>query len=424
MNSAECMHLESTYGAHNYHPLPVVFDRAEGVFVYDPEGKRYYDFLSAYSAVNQGHCHPKIVQALTEQAQKLTLSSRAFYNSRLGEYCKYITEYFDYEMVLPMNSGVEAVETACKVARKWGYEKKGIPHNEAIIICCENNFHGRTISVISMSTDPDCYDGFGPFVPGIVKIPYNDIEALEKVLKEHGEKVAGFLFEPIQGEAGIMVPDEDYCNNVQELCKKYNVLMIADEVQTGIARTGTLLAHQHNGAKADVVILGKALSGGVYPVSAVLSSKEIMLCIKAGEHGSTFGGNPLACAVAMAALEVVKEENLVEKAGHMGEIVRSKLREVQETHPFITAVRGRGLLNAVDIAPMESGCVAWHLCLLLKEHGLLCKPTHDHTIRLACPLTITEEQMDECLKIFVECCDKIITLTPEYFKGWDPLGDH
>ena len=394
MNTKDYIQREDKYGAHNYHPLPVVLDRGEGVYVWDVEGKKYFDFLSAYSAVNQGHCHPKIVDAMTEQAKKLTLTSRAFYNSLLGEFEQYITEYFGYDKVLPMNSGAEGDETALKLCRKWGYEKKGIPENEAKIIVCEGNFHGRTITIISMSTDPDSYKGFGPYTPGFVTIPYNDTEALEKALED--PNVAGFLVEPIQGEAGVYVPDEGFLSKAYELCKEKNVLFIADEVQTGLARTGKLLACDHEEVRPDILILGKALSGGVYPVSVVLADDDIMLCIKPGEHGSTYGGNPVAAKVAMAALEVLKEENLAERAEELGKKFRAELRNIDS--PMIELVRGKGLLNAIVIKP-TNGNTAWDVCVALKENGLLAKPTHEHIIRFAPPLVITEEQLMESVDI-------------------------
>ncbi|RLD94831.1 MAG: ornithine--oxo-acid transaminase [Bacteroidetes bacterium] len=394
MNTKDYIQREDKYGAHNYHPLPVVLDRGEGVYVWDVEGKKYFDFLSAYSAVNQGHCHPKIVGAMTEQAQKLTLTSRAFYNSLLGEFEQYITEYFGYDKVLPMNSGAEGDETALKLCRKWGYEKKGIPENEAKIIVCEGNFHGRTITIISMSTDPDSYKGFGPYTPGFITIPYNDTEALEKALED--PNVAGFLVEPIQGEAGVYVPDEGFLSKAYELCKEKNVLFIADEVQTGLARTGKLLACDHEEVRPDILILGKALSGGVYPVSVVLADDDIMLCIKPGEHGSTYGGNPVAAKVAMAALEVLKEENLAERAEELGKKFRAELRNIDS--PMIELVRGKGLLNAIVIKP-TNGNTAWDVCVALKENGLLAKPTHEHIIRFAPPLVITEEQLMESVDI-------------------------
>lgn len=385
---------EDKYGAHNYHPLPVVLDRGEGVFVWDVEGKRYFDFLSAYSAINQGHCHPEIVNALKSQADKLTLTSRAFYNSTLGEYEEYITKYFGYDKVLPMNTGAEADETALKLCRKWAYTKKGIAENQAKIIVCEGNFHGRTITVVSMSTDPDSYSGFGPLTPGFVKIPYNDIDALAKELED--PNVAGFLVEPIQGEAGVYVPDDGYLKKTYEMCKAKNVLFIADEVQTGIARTGKLLACDYEGFKPDVLILGKALSGGVFPVSAVLADDDVMLCIKPGEHGSTFGGNPIANKVAIAALEVVKKEKLAENAYRLGNIFRNELEKIESNR--VELVRGKGLLNAIIIKPKE-GKTAWDVCVAMMENGLIAKPTHDNIIRFAPPLVITEEQLMESLNI-------------------------
>ncbi|RJP72291.1 MAG: ornithine--oxo-acid transaminase [Ignavibacteriales bacterium] len=394
MTSEHFFELEEKYGAHNYHPLPVVLAKGNGVFLWDVEGKRYYDFLSAYSAVNQGHCHPKIINALKEQAETLTLTSRAFFNNRLGEYEKYITEYFGYDKVLPMNSGAEADETALKLCRKWAYLKKGIKENEAKIIVCEGNFHGRTITVISMSTDPDSYGGFGPFTPGFIKIPYNDLTALQKALEE--PNVAGFLVEPIQGEAGVFVPDEGYISKAYNLCKAKNVLFIADEVQTGIARTGKLLCCDHENVRPDIVILGKALSGGTMPISAVLADDEIMLCIKPGEHGSTFGGNPLAAKVAIASLEVVKEEKLAENAERLGELFRSELMKIDSD--MIELVRGKGLLNAIVIKP-KNGKEAWDVCLKMRDNGLLAKPTHQHIIRFAPPLVITEEQIHEAIDI-------------------------
>lgn len=397
--SEEFIEMEHRYGAHNYHPLPVVLNRGEGPFVWDVEGKRYFDFLSAYSAVNQGHCHPKIISALCEQAQKLTLTSRAFYNDCLAPYEKYVTEYFGYDKVLPMNTGAEADETALKLARRWGYKVKGIPENEAIIVCCEGNFHGRTISIISMSTDPDSYGDFGPFTPGFIKIPYNDAQALEIVLSQYADKVAGFLLEPIQGEAGVFVPDDGYLKTCYDICKKHNVLFIADEVQTGIARTGKLLACDHEGVRPDILILGKALSGGVLPISAVLADDEIMLTIKPGEHGSTFGGFCLAGRVAVAALQVVKDEHLAEKAEKLGQIFRSEMKSVKSD--MIELVRGKGLLNAIVIRP-KNGKEAWDVCLKMKELGVLAKPTHQHIIRFAPPLVITEEQLREAIDLIKE----------------------
>lgn len=394
ITSQQAIALEDKHGAHNYHPLPVVLERGEGVFVWDVEGKRYYDFLSAYSAVNQGHCHPKIVDALIEQSKKLALTSRAFHNDVLGVYEKYITEYFGFDKVLPMNTGAEGVETAIKLCRKWAYKKKGIPQNEAKIVVCENNFHGRTTTIVSFSNDPDGYGDYGPYTPGFIRIPYNDVDALAEALKD--PNVAGFLFEPIQGEAGVFVPDEGYLKKTFDLCKKHNVLYIADEVQTGIARTGKMLACDHEGVKPDVLILGKAISGGIYPVSAVLASDEVMLVIKPGQHGSTFGGNPVAAKVAMAALDVVKDEKLSERADYLGEILRRELRNIKSD--MITLVRGKGLLNAIVIKP-KNGKEAWDVCLKMAENGLLAKPTHGDIIRFAPPLVITEEQLMECVDI-------------------------
>lgn len=391
-SSAQAIEMEAKYGAHNYHPLDAVLAKGEGVFMWDVEGKKYYDFLSAYSAVNQGHCHPKIVKAMCDQANTLTLTSRAFYNDCLGPYEKYITEYFGYDKVLPMNSGAEADETALKLCRRWGYEVKGIPENQAKIICCDGNFHGRTITIISMSNDPDSFGGFGPFTPGFIRVPYNDVDALAKALEE--ENVAGFLLEPIQGEAGVYVPEDGYLKKAYDLCKAKNVLFIADEVQTGIARTGKLLACDHEGVRPDILILGKALSGGTMPVSAVLADDEIMLTIKPGEHGSTFGGNPVACKVAMAALEVVKEEKLAERAEYLGKIFRDEMRSIQSE--MVQQVRGKGLLNAVIIKP-KNGKEAWDVCLKMKELGVLAKPTHQHIIRFAPPLVITEEELRDAI---------------------------
>jgi len=398
-NSQYFIELEEKHGAHNYHPLPVVLDKGEGVFVWDVEGKKYYDFLSAYSAVNQGHSHPKIVDALVYQAKKLALTSRAFYNSNLGEYEKKITTLFGFDKVLPMNSGAEAVETAVKLARKWSYEVKGISENAAKIVVCENNFHGRTTTIVSFSNDPDANKNYGPFTPGFVKIPYNDLTALEEVLKNDAQNIAAFLVEPIQGEAGVYVPDENFLKNALELCKKYNVLFIADEVQTGIARTGKLIACHHENVQPDILILGKALSGGMYPVSAVLANDEIMNVIKPGQHGSTFGGNPIACAVAIAALDVVEEEKLSERAEELGKLFRSEIEKLIEKSDLITKVRGKGLLNAILINDTPESSTAWNLCLQLKENGLLAKPTHGNIIRLAPPLVITEEQLLDCVKI-------------------------
>jgi ornithine--oxo-acid transaminase len=397
MTSQDYIKREDKFGAHNYHPLPVVLEKGEGVFVWDVDGKRYFDFLSAYSAVNQGHCHPKIVGAMIEQAKILTLTSRAFYNNVLGEFEEYVTKFFGYEKVLPMNTGAEADETALKLARKWAYVKKGIPEGEAKIIVCENNFHGRTITIISMSTDPDAYKGFGPYTPGFKTIPYNNIQALEKELKD--ENVAAFLVEPIQGEAGVFVPDEGYLKKAFDLCKANNVLFIADEVQTGIARTGKLLACDHEGVRPDILILGKALSGGVMPVSCVLADDHIMLTIKPGEHGSTFGGNPLAGKVAIAALNVIKDEKLADNAEKCGRIFREELQKINSD--MIELVRGKGLLNAMVIKP-KNGKEAWDVCLKLRDNGLLAKPTHGHIIRFAPPLVITEDQVREAANIIKE----------------------
>ena len=394
IKSDNAIALEDAYGAHNYHPLPVVLERGKGVKVWDVEGNEYYDFLSAYSAVNQGHCHPKIIQALIEQSKQLTLTSRAFYNSKLGEYEKYMCDLFGYDKVLPMNTGVEGGETANKLARKWGYQKKGIPENKARIIFANGNFWGRTLAAISSSDDPLSYKGFGPFMPGYDLIPYNNLQALENKLKD--PNVAAFMVEPIQGEAGVVVPNKGYLEGVRDLCSKYNVLFIADEVQTGIARTGKMLATDHENAKPDILILGKALSGGVFPVSAIFANNDVMLCIQPGEHGSTFGGNPLACAVAKAALEVVVEERLAEKAEHLGKVFREKMKAIKSNR--ITDVRGKGLLNAAVIPP-KNGINAWDVCLKLRDNGLLAKPTHDDIIRFAPPLVITEEELIECCGI-------------------------
>lgn len=389
---------ENKYGAHNYHPLPVVLERGEGVYVWDVDGKKYFDFLSAYSAVNQGHCHPKIVNAMVEQAQKLTLTSRAFYNDKLGNYEEYVTNYFGFDKVLPMNTGAEAVETALKISRKWAYEVKGIPENQAQIIVCENNFHGRTTTIISFSNDETARKNFGPFTDGFIKIEYDNLEALENALNS-SKNIAGFLVEPIQGEAGVYVPSEGYLAKAKALCEKHNVLFIADEVQTGIARTGKLLAVHHENVQPDVLILGKAISGGVYPVSAVLCNDEIMNVIKPGQHGSTFGGNPVAAAVAIAALEVVKDEKLAENAERLGVILRDGLNKIAEKNNLITLVRGKGLLNAIVINTDEESDLAWEICLKFRDNGLLAKPTHGNKIRLAPPLVMTEEQINECLEI-------------------------
>ena len=402
MQTHDYISLEEKYGAHNYHPLPVVLSKGEGVFLWDVEGKRYYDFLSAYSAVNQGHCHPKIVNAMIEQAKTLTLTSRAFYNDCLGPYEKFITELFGYEKILPMNSGGEADETALKLCRRWAYDKKGIKENEAKIIVCEGNFHGRTITVISMSNDPDSYKGFGPYTPGFIKIPYNDLSALSKALED--PNVAGFLVEPIQGEAGVVVPDEGYLSKAYSMCKAKKVLFIADEVQTGLARTGKMLACDHENVKPDILILGKALSGGTMPISAVLADDDVMLVIKPGEHGSTFGGNPLAAKVAVTALQVLKEEKLDENAEKLGNLFRHEVRKIKSD--MIELVRGKGLLNAIVIKP-KNGKEAWDVCLKMRDNGLLAKPTHGHIIRFAPPLVITEEQIKEAVKIIEKSIQEI-----------------
>lgn len=389
---------EDHYGAHNYHPLPVVLERGEGVFVWDVDGKKYYDFLSAYSAVNQGHCHPKIVGAMVQQAQKLTLTSRAFYNDQLGVYEEYVTKYFGFDKVLPMNTGAEAVETALKLCRKWAYEVKKIHENQAQIIVCKNNFHGRTTTIISFSNDETARKSFGPFTDGFIKIEYDNLDALEKVL-ESSKNIAGFLVEPIQGEAGVYVPSEGYLAKAKALCEKHNVLFIADEVQTGIARTGKLLAVNHENVQPDILILGKAISGGVYPVSAVLANNAIMNVIKPGQHGSTFGGNPVAAAVAIAALEVVREEKLAENAERLGVVLRDGLNAIASRNPLISLVRGKGLLNAIVIDCDEESDLAWEICLKFRDYGLLAKPTHGNKIRLAPPLVITEDQIQDCLSI-------------------------
>jgi len=401
LTANELMALEDEFGAHNYHPLPVVLERGEGVYVWDVNGKQYYDFLSAYSAVNQGHCHPKIINALTEQAKILTLTSRAFYNNQLGRYEAFITHYFGYDKVLPMNSGAEAVETAIKLCRKWGYEKKNIPEGNAQIIVCENNFHGRTTTIVSFSIDPDAYEHYGPYTPGFIIIPYNDTKALEKVLREN-KNIAGFLVEPIQGEAGAFVPDDGYLKTCYALCKEENVLFIADEVQTGIGRTGKLLACDYEEVHPDILILGKALSGGTYPISAVLASNSIMEVFKPGQHGSTFGGNPLASVIAIAALEVIRDENLAENAMKLGTIFRNELSEMCKTSPVASFVRGKGLLNALVIDDKNQENLAWNICLKLAENGLLAKPTHNNIIRFAPPLVINEEQLQECIQIIRE----------------------
>lgn len=399
--SARLIALEDRYNAHNYHPIPVVLERGEGVYVWDVDGKQYYDFLSAYSAVNQGHCHPRIVRALIEQAQKLTLTSRAFYNNRLGPYAEFLTRFFGYDRMLPMNTGVEAGETAVKLARHWAYRVKGVAENQAKMVFVQGNFWGRTLAAISSSTDPSSYRDFGPFMPGYVIIPYNDLAALEQAFQD--PTVAGFMFEPIQGEAGVVVPDDNYIPGIRALCTRYNVLMIADEVQTGLGRTGRMLCCDHFGVKPDILVLGKALSGGVMPVSAVLSSDEVMLTLKPGEHGSTFGGNPLACAVATEALQVLHDENLPENAERQGRVFRQRMAALVERRPdLLRLVRGKGLLNAVVVNDTEDSQTAWNLCLKLAENGLLAKPTHGNIIRFAPPLVITDEQMDTCCTIIEE----------------------
>ncbi len=396
LTSADYMAMEERYGAHNYHSLPVVLERGEGIYLYGVDGKRYFDFLSAYSAVNQGHCHPKIVKALTEQAQKLCLTSRAFYNDCLGPYEKFATEFFGYDKLLPMNSGAEAVETALKLARRWGYKVKGIPENEALIIVMEGNFHGRTITIVTLSNDPESYSQYGPFTPGFVRVPYDDTEAVRKVLEEKGDKVAALLMEPIQGEAGVYVPHDGFIKECYDLCHKHNCLFIADEVQTGIGRTGRLMACDYEGVHPDIVTIGKALSGGVLPISAVLANDEIMLTIKPGEHGSTFGGYPLAAKVAVAALSVIRDEHLTENAYKMGLIFREEISKIKS--PFFKFVRGKGLLNAVVTEP-QNGIEAWDICLKLRDAGLLAKPTHRHIIRFAPPLTINEKELREAIGI-------------------------
>jgi ornithine--oxo-acid transaminase len=401
LSSAHWIALEDRYNAHNYHPLPVVLTRGQGVYVWDVEGKQYFDFLSAYSAVNQGHCHPRIIKALIEQAHRLTLTSRAFYNDKLGPYAEFITRFFGYDRVLPMNTGVEAGETAVKLARRWAYRIKGVPENQAKMVFVRGNFWGRSLAAISSSTDPSSYRDFGPFMPGYVIVPYNDLSALEQALQD--PQVAGFMFEPIQGEAGVVVPNDDYIPGVRALCSRYNVLMIADEVQTGIGRTGRMLCCDHFGVKPDILVLGKALSGGVLPVSAVLTSDEIMLTIKPGEHGSTFGGNPLACAVAMEALGVVRDERLAENAEQLGHLFRERMAALVSKRPdLLRLVRGKGLLNAIVVNDTESGQTAWDLCLRLAQNGLLAKPTHGNIIRFAPPLVITSQQLDICCSIVEE----------------------
>lgn len=397
LSSEALIAMENKYGAHNYHPLPVVLERGEGVYVWDVEGKKYYDFLSAYSAVNQGHCHPKIVDAMTQQAKTLSLTSRAFYNDSLGPYEKYVTDYFGFDKVLPMNTGAEAVETALKLCRKWAYEVKGIAENKAKIIVCENNFHGRTTTIISFSNDPDARKNFGPFTEGFVKIPYDDIDALAKALED--ENVAGFMTEPIQGEAGVYVPQDGYLTKAKGLCAAKNVLFIADEVQTGIARTGKLLAVDHENVKPDILILGKAMSGGAYPVSAVLANDPVMMVIKPGQHGSTFGGNPIAAKVAMAALDVIKDEKLAENAEELGQLFRVEIQKLVEKYKLLKLVRGKGLLNAIVINDTEDSSTAWDICIRLKDNGMLAKPTHGNIIRFAPPLVMNREQLLDCVSI-------------------------
>ena len=397
--SAELIALEEKYGAHNYHPLPVVLEKGEGVYVWDVDGKKYFDFLSAYSAVNQGHCHPRIIKALKDQAEKLTLTSRAFYNAELGKYEKFITELFGFDKVLPMNTGAEAVETALKIARKWGYEKKGIPAGEAIIVVCKDNFHGRTTTIISFSNDEDARKNFNPYTSGFEAVEYNDVEALKQILEEKADKICGFLVEPIQGEAGVNVPSEGYLKACEELCKQHNVLFIADEIQTGIARTGKMLAIDHENIDADVLILGKAVSGGAYPVSAVLADDEIMNVIKPGQHGSTYGGNPLAAAVATEALQVVLDEKLAENSEKLGQIFRTEITKMAEEFPLFKSVRGKGLLNAILINDTPESETAWNFCVKMMENGLLAKPTHGNIIRFAPPLVINEKELHQCLAI-------------------------
>ena len=399
LTSKDLINLEYEYGAHNYHPLPVVLEKGEGVYLWDVEGKKYFDFLSAYSAVNQGHCHPKIISALIDQSKKLTLTSRAFHNNVLGQYEKFITDFFDYDKVLPMNTGVEGGETAIKLARKWGYEVKKIPTDSAKIIFVEGNFWGRTLGAISSSTDPSSTNGFGPFMPGYEIIPYNNLDSLKEALKD--PNVAAFMVEPIQGEAGVVVPDENYLRNAYELCKDSNVLFIADEVQTGIGRTGKMICCEHHGFKPDILILGKALSGGVFPVSAILASDEVMLTIKPGEHGSTFGGNPVACEVAMAALKVIRDEKLSENAHNMGVIFRDKIQTYINNSNIVEKIRGKGLLNAIIIKDDENSDIAWNICLKMAEKGLLAKPTHGNIIRFAPPLIINEDQLNNCIEIII-----------------------
>ncbi|OCK82843.1 ornithine aminotransferase [Lepidopterella palustris CBS 459.81] len=429
-SSQDAITAEATYAAHNYHPLPIVFSRASGCSVWDPEGKHYLDFLSAYSAVNQGHCHPELVKALIEQASRLTLSSRAFYNDVFPKFAEFVTKMFDYDMVLPMNTGAEAVETAVKIARKWGYKVKGIPDNEALVFSVQENFHGRTFAAITMSTDPESRDNYGPYLPGIGSfnpttkepIRYNNAEDLRKVLEEHGKKTAAFLVEPIQGEAGIVVPEDSYLREVKALCEKHNVLLICDEIQTGIARTGKLLCCEWSGIKPDLVLLGKAISGGMYPVSCVLGPKEVMLTIESGTHGSTYGGNPLGCAVAIRALEIIKEENMIERAEELGKLFRDGLTKID--NPMIKIIRGKGLLNAIVIDESKTnGHSAWDLCMLFKEKGLLAKPTHQNIIRLAPPLVITEEEIKSALNIIRDAMVELPTVKGKKEEQILPPGE-
>ncbi|KZF24763.1 ornithine aminotransferase [Xylona heveae TC161] len=429
-SSEQAIAHEHKFAAHNYHPLPIVFARAKGTSVWDPEGRHYLDFLSAYSAVNQGHCHPELIKALTEQASRVTLSSRAFYNDVFPRFAEFVTEMFGYDMVLPMNTGAEAVETAVKLARKWGYKVKGIPENEAYVLSVSQNFHGRTFAAISMSTDPESRDNYGPYLPNIgchnpvtgEELKYNDIEGLRKALEAHGPKIAAFLVEPIQGEAGIVVPDDNYLREAKALCEKHNVLLICDEIQTGIARTGRMLCSEWSGIKPDLILLGKAISGGMYPVSAVLGSKEVMLTIEPGTHGSTYGGNPLGCAVAIRALEIVKEENMVQRAEDLGNLFRQGLRDIN--NPMIETIRGKGLLNAIVIDESKTnGHSAWDLCMLFKEKGLLAKPTHENIIRLAPPLVITEEEISQALAIIKESMAELPTLTGDKLDKIVPNGE-
>ncbi|KAF2099090.1 ornithine aminotransferase [Rhizodiscina lignyota] len=429
-SSQQAVQTEASFAAHNYHPLPIVFAKASGVSVWDPEGKHYLDFLSAYSAVNQGHCHPELVKALTEQASRLTLSSRAFYNDVFPRFAEFVTQMFGYDMVLPMNTGAEAVETAVKIARKWGYKVKGIPHDEALVFSVQENFHGRTFAAITMSTDPESRDNYGPYLPNIGSfcpvtkkpIRYNNVDDLRTVLETHGERTAAFLVEPIQGEAGIIVPDDNYLREVKALCEKHNVLLICDEIQTGIARTGKLLCSEWSGIKPDMVLLGKAISGGMYPVSCVLASKDVMLTIEPGTHGSTYGGNPLGSAVSIRALEIVQEERLVERAEKLGKIFRDGLKDINS--PMITTIRGKGLLNAIVIDEQKTnGHSAWDLCMLMKEKGLLAKPTHQNIIRLAPPLVISEQQIQESLRIIKEALEELPGLKGEKEKKILPEGE-